>query len=179
MSISPTEVDVITAGDSYELQCNISLASYLINTTLLEAVWLDPDGVVITTNEALIASNLTSTNNPNFTTTLTFPRLTTSQGGLYSCAVNLTTLGLFKDHQVIRTSAIRVAVACKLCKLCTGYETIHYIVVSACDPNWVSNSAKVHNHRAYGKTQNAGILAALKAPTLTLNLTACTPTPLF
>ena len=102
-----------TAGDNITLICNVSRVSTLDRSTLLEAMWLDVDGNIITKStdddmDLLVVSNINYTTDANTQSTLTFPLLTTSQGGVYSCAVNMTIPDIVMDHQVISTAPVRV-----------------------------------------------------------------------
>ena len=109
VNISADEEGVVTAGDQYTLQCNISRMDTLAPSTLLEVMWLDPSNNTITSGTTYTISGMSSTTATTLTSTLTFPRLTTSQGGLYSCAVNMTIPDIVTDHQVISTTPVRVA----------------------------------------------------------------------
>ena len=109
VSVFPVEEGVVTAGDQYSLQCNISRVPTLSNSTLLEVMWLDPDNDIITAGTAYSITGPTSTNGTTLTSTLTFLRITTSQAGLYSCAANMTIPTIVTDHQVIRRTPVRVA----------------------------------------------------------------------
>ena len=99
-----------TAGDVVTLMCNVSRVSTLDSSTLLEVMWLDVDGNIITSDDMdlLVASSITSSTDTNTQNILTFPLLTTSQGGVYSCAVNMTIPDIVMDHQVISTAPVRV-----------------------------------------------------------------------
>ena len=99
------------AGDDITLICNVSRVSTLDPSTLLEVMWLDADGNIITSDDMnlLVVSTITNTTDTNTQSTLTFPLLTTSQGGVYSCAVNMTIPDIVMDHQVISTAPVRVA----------------------------------------------------------------------
>ena len=99
-----------TAGDVVTLMCNVSRVSTLDPSTLLEVMWLDVDGNIITSDDMdlLVVSSITSTTDINTQSTLTFPPLTTSQGGVYSCAVNMTIPDIVMDYQVISTAPVRV-----------------------------------------------------------------------
>ena len=99
------------AGDDITLICNISRMSTLDPSTLLEVMWLDADGSIITSDDMdlLVVSTIASTTDTNTQSTLTFTLLTTSQGGVYSCAVNMTIPDIVMDHQVISTVPVRVA----------------------------------------------------------------------
>ncbi len=107
--VSPVEVGVVTAGGRYALECDISRVATLSNATLLEVMWFSPDNDIITSGTAYSITGTTSTNATSLTSTLTFPRLTTSQGGVYTCAVNMTIPGIVTDHQVLRQENVRVA----------------------------------------------------------------------
>ena len=109
VSVSPVEEGVVTAGGQYTLQCNISRVATLAPSTLLEVMWLDPSNNTITSGTAYTISGMSSTTATTLTSTLTSPRLTTSQGGLYSCAVNMTIPDIVGYHQVISTAPVRVA----------------------------------------------------------------------
>ena len=95
------EEGVVAAEGQYTLQCNISRDGNLPPPTLLEVMWLDPNKNTITSGTAYTISGMSSTTTQNLTSTLTIPRLTTSQGGLYSCAANLTVPDIVTDCQVI------------------------------------------------------------------------------
>lgn len=107
--VFPVEEGVVTAGGQYTLQCDISRRDTLGNATLLEVVWLGPGNEAITSGTNYTISDPSSTTATTLNSTLTFLRLTTSQGGLYSCAVNMTIPDIVTDHQVIRPTPVRVA----------------------------------------------------------------------
>ena len=100
---------MVSAGDQYTLQCNIRRKTRAPSNTILRMVWLDRDGDVITSGSAYAVSGMSNTTSADLTSTLTFHRLTTSQGGLYSCTVNATIPGTVKDEQIISTFPVRVA----------------------------------------------------------------------
>ena len=106
------EGGVATSGDDITLICNVSRLSTLDPSTLLEVMWLDVDGNIITMSSddtnLRVVSDVTYTTDTNTQSTLTFPLLTTSQGGVYSCAVNMTIPDIVMDHQVISTAPVRV-----------------------------------------------------------------------
>ena len=109
VSVSPVEVGVPTAGDMYTLECNISRAVTLSNSTLLEVVWLDPNNRTISSNPNFTIVGDTNTTATFLTSQLTFSRLTTSQGGNYTCSSNMTIPGVVAtDHPVPSTISVRV-----------------------------------------------------------------------
>lgn len=109
VDIFSLEEGVVTAGDQYTLQCSIHREATAPNGTLLEMTWLDRENDVISSEVSYILSGTSATTADSLTSTLTFPRLTTSQGGWYSCVINVTIPGKFKDLQVITSSLVRVA----------------------------------------------------------------------
>ena len=109
VSVSPVEEGVVTAGGQYTLQCTISRVATIDPSTLLEVMWLDPSNNTITSGTNYTISGMSNTTATTLTSNLTFLRLTTSQGGLYSCAVNMTIPDIVTDHQVISTAPVRVA----------------------------------------------------------------------
>ena len=109
VSVSPVEVGVPTAGDSHTLECNISRAVTLSNSTLLEVVWLDPNNRTISSTSNFTVMGDTSTTATILTSNLTFSRLRTSQGGNYTCSSNMTIPGgVATDHPVPSTISVRV-----------------------------------------------------------------------
>ena len=132
VSVSPMEEGVITAGGQYTLQCNISRVTTLAPSTLLEVMWLDPSNNTITSGTTYTISNMSSTTATTLTSTLTFPRLTTSQGGLYSCAVNMTIPDIVTDHQVISAVNVPIRVASRNEDLIIAYTLTGMILVVLC-----------------------------------------------
>ena len=117
-NLAVVEIDVVsdshegnagTAGDHYTLQCYIHRKDITQSNTLLEVMWLDNNSDVISSGTAYTVSGLSNTTSPNFTSTLTFPRLKTSQGGQYMCVVNVTIPDVVKDLQVSSSYTVRVA----------------------------------------------------------------------
>ena len=109
VSVSPVEVGVPTAGDMYTLECNISRAVTLSNSTLLEVVWLDPNNRTISSNSNFTIMGDTSTTATFLTSRLTFSFLRTSQGGDYICSSNMTIPGgEATDNPVSSTISVRV-----------------------------------------------------------------------
>ena len=114
VSVSQSPDGVIIAGDQqYSLLCHITRAATLPPSTLLEVMWLDPDNdtIVSGVNNYTIRG-VFQTNATSFNSALVFNRITTSQGGMYSCAVNMTVPDVVIDHQVVKTVAVRVTSEC-------------------------------------------------------------------
>ena len=111
VNVVPVEEGVATAGDRYTLQCNITRdADWPPSpSTFMEVMWSDASHTTITSGTAYTISAVSSTNNITLASTLTFPRLITSQGGLYSCAANITIPGVALDFQVIKSVPVQVA----------------------------------------------------------------------
>ena len=112
-AFSPQGVDVRSSGDAaagnqFTLECLTRRATSSLST-LLEVKWLDQYNNTITSGPAYNISGMSNTTAANLTSTLTFPRLTTSQGGLYSCAVNMTIPSIVTDYQVINTLPVIVS----------------------------------------------------------------------
>ena len=112
-AFSPQGVDVRSSGDAaagnqFTLECLAHRATLSLST-LLEVKWLDQYNNTITSGPVYNISGMSNTTAANLTSTLTFPRLTTSQGGLYSCAVNMTITGIVTDYQVINTLPVIVS----------------------------------------------------------------------
>ena len=108
---SPVEEGVVTAGGQYTLQCMILFhrpEAVERNHTLLEVIWFDPDDHTITSGPSFNISGMPNTTESTLNSTITFTRLTTSQGGLYSCGANLTIPDVTTDFQVIRHFPVRV-----------------------------------------------------------------------
>ena len=96
------------AGTQGSVQCSISREATLPRSTLLEVMWLDPENNTITNSTTYSITGSSSTHGTTLTSTLTFLHITTSQGGLYSCAVNMTIPAIVTDHQVIKQIDLRV-----------------------------------------------------------------------
>ena len=97
------------AGTQYTLVCNVSRSANLSASTHLEVRWLDSDGSVITPGTAYTISGMSNTTAITLISTLTIPHLITSQGGIYTCAANMTIPGVVTDHQIISNFTVRVA----------------------------------------------------------------------
>ena len=111
VNISPVEVDagVPIAGSSHTLECNVSRAATLSNSTLLEVMWLDSNNRIISSNPNFTIMGATSTTATFLTSRLTFSRLRTSQGGNYICSSNMTIPGeIATDHSISSTISVRV-----------------------------------------------------------------------
>ena len=100
--------EVPTAGNRYSLQCNISRAETLDSSILLEVVWLDSNNNIITSNPNISISEDTHSTGTMLSSILMFPRIRTSQGGRYSCTVNMTIPGIVDDHRVVMTVDVSV-----------------------------------------------------------------------
>ena len=112
VSVSPVEGGVPTAGSAYTLECNISRAETLNSTTRLDVVWIDPNNTLILSGTDFNIRGDTSTSSTSLISRLTFPLLRTSQGGIYTCSVNMTIPGIFTNHQVNSTATVTVSSKC-------------------------------------------------------------------
>ena len=126
--------EVPTAGDSYSLQCDISRAKTLDSSTLLEVVWLDSNNNIITSNPNISISEDTHSTGTMLSSLLMFPRIRTSQGGIYSCAVNMTIPGIVDDHRVV--TAMDVSVISKWVFLDDIFVLYCDIVILDSLPTW-------------------------------------------
>ena len=98
-----------TAGDVYSLVCDVSRADTLASSTILEVMWWDNNGALISSGSGLSITGPTSTTDTTLTSTLTFTPLKTSQGGMYTCAVNMTIPegdSTVQDFQVTSTAQV-------------------------------------------------------------------------
>ena len=104
-----SEVKVVpTAGEMFQLDCHISRAETLPLSTLLEVIWLDNNNKTIISNSNTSITGDTNTTASRLFSQLTFPRIRTSQGGSYTCAVNLTVPEVVTDHRVTSTRTVMV-----------------------------------------------------------------------
>ena len=111
-----SEVEVVhTAGDMFQLDCNIIRAETLPPSTMLEVIWLDNINKTIISNSNTFITGDTNTTASRLFSQLTFPRIRTSQGGSYTCAVNLTVPEVVTDHRVTRTRTVMVMSKCACC----------------------------------------------------------------
>ena len=79
----------LTAGHSFKLICTASRDPLL--SASLEVEWLDPKSTVIKENSSIkVTGPSSSTNESIITRMLVFNSLNTSNGGNYTCRVNLT-----------------------------------------------------------------------------------------
>ena len=101
-----------TAGDMFRLDCNISRAKTLLPSTLLEVIWLDNINNSLISNSNTSITGDTSSTASNLYSQLTFSRVRTSQGGRYSCVVNMTVPGVVTDYSVIKTWTVMVMSKC-------------------------------------------------------------------
>ena len=100
---------MVTAGGQYTLECTIRREATLHPSTLLEVMWLDLNNDTITAGPAHNLSGPASTMETSLNSTLTLPRLTTSQAGRYSCVANMTIPDITTDHQVMAQATVTVA----------------------------------------------------------------------
>ena len=118
LSFNPTDIpvqsvqlsaeEVVDAGDTLTLICEAAKDSSL-RTAFLEVEWFNPYGSLISGGSGISVTGDTSTVNFTLSSTLTFPSISTSQAGPYSCRVNLTIFEAgVTDHSVSRISHIRV-----------------------------------------------------------------------
>ena len=108
VSVTAVTGDTPTAGDQYTLMCDVSRAETLGSSTLLELMWLTSSGDIISDSADVTISEPSSTTDPTLTSTLTFTRLRTSQGGVYRCAVNMTIPTIVQDHVVSDSAQVSV-----------------------------------------------------------------------
>ena len=106
VGVSSLEEGVVTAGDQYTLQCNISRMAPIPNNTVLEVMWLNNNNDLISSGTTYTVSDISNTNAAYLSSTLTFLQLTTSQGGLYSCVVNVS---IVIGQQIINTFPVQVS----------------------------------------------------------------------
>ena len=110
------------AGTEYTLVCTAT-KDVSLTTAILEVEWFGPNGNLITgTEEGITVTGQASTTDTELTSSLTFTSLKTSQGGEYTCSVNLTIPEAnVTDHNVRRTSAVRVQSKYDLLKRTFGH----------------------------------------------------------
>ena len=127
------EVNVVyTAGEMFQLDCYISRGETLPPSTLLEVIWLDNSNNTIISNSNTSITGDTSTTASHLFSQLTFPRIRTSHGGRYTCAVNLTVPEVVTDHRVTRTRTVMVMSKCACClhvKACVFFDVIPSLLV--------------------------------------------------
>ena len=109
VTVFPLEEGSVMAGAQYTLVCNVSRSANLPAFSHLEVRWLDSDGSIITSGTAHTISGMSNTTATTLISTLTIPHLVTSQGGIYTCAANMTIPGVVTDHQIISSFPVRVA----------------------------------------------------------------------
>lgn len=107
VSISTLQEEVVTAGGRYTLQCNATRDATLVNSTILEVMWLGDDLDTFYTSGT--AYNVSGMLNTTLVSNLTFPQLSTSQGGRYSCFTRMTFLGTGMYWDVTKTAPVIVA----------------------------------------------------------------------
>lgn len=99
---------VVDAGDTLSLTCVAGKDLSQVSATL-EVEWFDGNGSPLTGGGVVMVTGDTSTTAFTLSSTLTFPSVSTSQAGPYTCRVNLTIpeAGV-TDHSVSRVSHVRV-----------------------------------------------------------------------
>ncbi len=120
------------AGSNYTLRCQGVRGLNQAEGTTLEVIWLDPDGMQITseTTGVMILGVTGSTTDATLVSYLNFPALNTSQAGRYYCRVNHTIPGTeIRDQSLERNSTVTVQSKspppspCVLCITC-----IHFLL---------------------------------------------------
>ena len=108
----PTDVTA-PAGSSYTLTCVISRGTS-VETATLAVEWFGPDGSRIDGGQSgITVTGQSSTPDSMLISSLVFTNLMTSQGGQYTCSVNLTIAGTeVIDYNVNRTASVRVQSEC-------------------------------------------------------------------
>lgn len=111
-----------TAGNNYSLECNITRRDTLSPLTLLEAIWLDPEGNLISTgNDSNLVITGSSTTEAVIISLLTFRPLRTSHAGEYTCLGNMTIPdSRVTDLQMNETTSVIIASELKL-NVCVEY----------------------------------------------------------
>jgi len=128
VGVSPATGNVPTAGDDYSLDCNINRAAIVSSSTVLEVIWVHPNGTVIhPDNPALNISSPITTTMETLTSRLTFLRLRTSQVGMYTCVVKMTIPGVVEDHQVPGNFIVKVASKWELQVHVTYFTKCYYV----------------------------------------------------
>ncbi len=116
-STSLTADAMVLAGSSHTLMCQGVRGKDQTAGTTLEVEWFDPNNQAITTETSgVIITGVTSvTNNATLVSYLTFPALTTSQAGPYTCRLNHTIPDTtIMDQSLERISTVRVESKCRL-----------------------------------------------------------------
>ena len=101
------------AGTEHTLVCTATKNASL-STAVLEVEWLGPNGPLVDGQDGItIAGEPSTMDNNTLTSSLTFTNLVTSQGGMYTCSVNLTIPEAnITDHNVRRRSSFKVQSEC-------------------------------------------------------------------
>ena len=108
-SVQLSGEETVDAGDTLFLTCVTEKDSSL-TTAILELDWLGPNGFLMARGRPgiVVTANFSSTDY-TLSSTLTFPSISTSQAGPYTCRVNLTISEAgVTDYSVSRVSHVRV-----------------------------------------------------------------------
>ena len=102
-----TREGISVAGHEFMLICRASRDALL--SALLEMEWLGPRGTLIEEDSGVTIMGSSTTTKAILTNTLVFSNLHTSQGGLYTCRMNLTIPEEnVTDHSVSKSSNVIV-----------------------------------------------------------------------
>ena len=134
----------------FRLDCNISRGKYLPPSTLLEVTWLDNiNNTIISNSNISISGNLSSTATFLYSN-LMFTRIKTSQGGRYSCAVNMSIFGVVNNHRVTKSRTVIVMSKCavytksRFAQFCDTSSTCVHAVAPATSVTLSSNRGAPH-----------------------------------
>ena len=148
VGVSSLEEGVVTAGDQYTLQCNISRMAPIPNNTVLEVMWLDNNNDLISSGTTYTVSDISNTNAAYLSSTLTFLQLTTTQGGLYSCVVNVS---IVIGQQIINTFPVQVS-----SESSTGCMGLNFLSSCVIDITFPPNSSKFFKYISHLSTGQGG-----------------------
>ena len=81
---------------------------------MLELLWLDSTNTTVTSGNGVTLAGSSSTMDTTLTSTLTFTRLRTSQGGVYRCAVNMTIPDIVDNFVISSSAQVSVIGKCKV-----------------------------------------------------------------
>ena len=100
------------AGAEHTLVCTATKNASL-STAVLEVEWLGPNGPLVNGQDDITIAGEPSTMDNTLTSSLTFTNLVTSQGGMYTCSVNLTiSEANVTEHNVRRKSSVKIQSEC-------------------------------------------------------------------
>ena len=109
--VQVTREGTSVAGHEFMLICRATRDPLLASS--LEMEWLGPGGTLIEEGSGITIMGLTSTSEETLTNMLVFSNLLTSQGGPYTCRVNLTIPEEnVRDHSVSKSSDVIVQRKC-------------------------------------------------------------------